>query len=94
MSFLVFISISFYASRLNACGPYDPSYHYFNLFVPEWIFSEEYSATFVTNENFYDIWSDAEHEDQNLKSWNTFFGGKVNQDALKYVLYGTYHQAY
>jgi hypothetical protein len=94
-SFLVFIGISFYASRLNACGPYDPSYHYFNLFVPEWIFSDEYSPTFATNnDNFRNIWSDAGHEDQNLKSWNTFFGGKVNQDALKYVLYGTYHQAY
>jgi hypothetical protein len=91
---ILFIITNTYSNALKACGPVDYSYHYFNLFVPEWLFGQEYRPTFTTTDNYYHIWTAPDYAEDNLRSWNSFFRQKPDQEALKRVLYGTYSEKY
>lgn len=90
---LVFITSSLQPVALNACGPVDFSYHYFNLFVPEWLFDKEYEPTFATTHEYRHIWGTTDYANDNLRSWQSFLPG-VEKEALEYLLYDTYHQEY
>ncbi|MCB0588451.1 MAG: hypothetical protein KDD06_24375 [Phaeodactylibacter sp.] len=78
----------------NACGPIDESYHYFNLFVPEWMFGQEYSPAFYTSNEYQNIWSSPDYSDDNLQSWLSFFRNSVGREALERVLTGRYTENY
>lgn len=73
-----------------ACGPADYSFHYFNLFVPEWIFGEEYSPAFYTTDGYYSIWSEPDYKRANLEAWKALIGQQVEAPVLERILYNTY----
>ncbi len=79
---------------LSACGPYEDSYHYFNLFVPEWLFSDEYEPTFYTADDYYHIWAEADYPDANLQSWQQFFEQPLKEEPLRKVLYNSWIEGY
>lgn len=85
---------SFIQNKSQACGPDDPSYHYFNLFVPEWLFDREYSPVFYTTQDYWHIWASPDYGDENLSDWQQYFKQQVNSDALKRVLAGDYADPY
>lgn len=88
-------AISHWPLQAKACGPDDPSYHFFNLFVPEWLLPEEYSPAFyTTNPYFNNIWGEHDYSNDNLAEWQAFFKNEVNQDALLRVLKGQYTETY
>ena len=80
--------------QAEACGPIDNYYHYFNLFVPEWLFGQEYSPVFYTTSEYGSIWSSPDYSGDNLASWMSFFRKGVNREALERVLTGRYTQKY
>lgn len=78
----------------RACGPVDESYHFFNLFVPEWLFGQEYSPVFYTGDDFSNIWSSPDYSGDNLQDWLSFFRNDVGKEALERVLTGRYTENY
>jgi len=78
----------------SACGPVDYSYHYFNLFVPEWLFEQAYSPTFYTSDDFHHIWDKPDYANANLSSWKQFLGEKGRDQLLERILYGRYVEGY
>jgi len=82
------------AKPVQACGPIDNSYSYFNLFVPEWIFDEEYSPTFYTTNDFRHIWSRPDYSGKNLSRWRKFLGKDTPEALLEKVLYDRYAKGY
>lgn len=88
------LTLSFGLQSLQACMPFDDSYHYFNLFVPEWLFSSEYEPAFYTSESYYNIWAKADYPDANLNSWQHFFGKPVKEEPLRKVLYDSWIEGY
>ncbi len=80
--------------RAQACGPIDESYHYFNLFVPEWLFGQEYSPVFYTSSPFSNLWSSPDYSNDNLEEWLSFFRNDVDKEALRRVLTGSYTEHY
>ncbi|MEQ8706457.1 MAG: hypothetical protein RIC19_21170 [Phaeodactylibacter sp.] len=86
--------LSLGVQSLNACGAFDDSIHYFNLFVPEWLFGEEYQPTFYTSSAYYNIWAKADYPDANLQSWQHFFEKPVKEDPLRKVLYDSWIEGY
>lgn len=92
---LATLAVSHWPQAAKACGPYDPSYHFFNLFVPEWVLSEEYSPAFYTSNPFWsNIWGEQDYSDDNLAEWQAFFKNEVNNEALLRVLKGSYSETY
>lgn len=86
--------LSLSLQSLNACIPFNDSYHYFNLFVPEWLFGEEYEPTFYTSDAYHNIWAEADYPDANLKSWQHFFEKPVKEEPLRVVLYDSWIEGY
>ena len=80
--------------QAEACGPIDNSYHFFNLFVPEWLFGQEYSPVFYTTSEYSSIWSSPDYSGDNLADWMSFFRNSVNREALERVLTGRYTENY
>lgn len=78
----------------RACGPIDYSYHYFNLFVPEWLFGQEYSPAFFTTNDYQHIWGQPDYSGDNLDSWMGFFQHRVGREALERVLTNRYTENY
>lgn len=78
----------------RACGPVDESYHYFNLFVPEWLFGQEYSPVFYTASGYHNIWSSPDYSGDNIAAWMDFFRNDVDGEALERVLTGRYTENY
>ena len=88
-------ALSCWPTTTKACGYYDPSYHFFNLFVPEWVLAEEYSPTFFTaNPNYNNIWGEQDYSNDNLAEWQAFFKNDVNQEALLRILKGGYSETF
>lgn len=77
-----------------ACGPIDESYHFFNLFVPEWLFGQEYSPVFYTSSTFSNLWSSPDYSGDNTQAWLDFFHNDVDKEALDRVLTGSYTENY
>lgn len=77
-----------------ACGPVDFSYHYFNLFVPEWIFDQAYSPTFYTTEEYHHIWVKPDYANSNLASWKQFLEKEPSDKLLEKILYNRYVPGY
>lgn len=78
----------------KACGGDEYSYHFFNLFVPEWVLTPEYSPTFYTTHPYFHIWSDQDYNNDNLAEWQAFLKQEANPEALLYILKGGYSEAF
>lgn len=88
------LNLSYGRGALMACGPIDDSHHYFNLFVPEWLFDDAYSPTFYSASEYHHIWAEADYPDANLQSWQSFFEKPVPEDLLRKVLYDAWVEGY
>ncbi len=88
------VSSQLLPQRALACGPIDDSYHFFNLFVPEWIFDKEYSPVLYTTDDYYHIWGEPDYSNDNLDSWMAFFEGQADREALEVILKDTYAEKY
>lgn len=91
---LLIALFSLSSGKLLACGPIDDSHHYFNLFVPEWLFDKAYGPTFYSASDYHHIWAEPDYPDANLQSWQSFFEKPVTEDVLRKVLYDAWVEGY
>jgi hypothetical protein len=92
--FAVFLALSAAVKPAQACGGGDESYHYFNLFVPEWLFDQEYQPTFYTAHDYHHIWAEPDYANANLQSWKRFLGEGPSDELLEKILYNRYVPGY
>ena len=76
----------FFTQKAEACASYDEDYEYFNLFAQEIIQNKYYEPFLLTYSSsfygydYYSGKSDKNIPDENIESWEKFFGGKLSYE--------------
>jgi hypothetical protein len=76
---------------IYACGGGDDwGWSFDSNFTPETFVEKSYNPLFLSSDLFYGIGYDTEHltrfNSENIKDWNTYLEGKINEKALTYFL--------
>lgn len=79
--------ILLYSQNSKACGWYDPDYEYFNLFTQSIIKDKTYLPFLLTYSNRFYGHEHYEIPDENIETWQKFFGNKLNYQETKSLIY-------
>ncbi|WP_228410963.1 hypothetical protein [Chryseobacterium taklimakanense] len=79
--------ILLYSQNSKACAWYDPDYEYFNLFTQSIIKDKTYLPFLLTYSNRFYGHEHYEIPDENIETWQKFFGNKLNYQETKNLIY-------
>ncbi|WP_348799124.1 hypothetical protein [Flavobacterium adhaerens] len=88
IAFSAFIFLIY--GTIQACADGGWDWLFDSNFTPETFVSKSYSPLFLSTDMFYGIGYDTEHvsrfNDENIKDWNGYLEGKINEKDLKFFL--------